>query len=140
MVRAAAERFGVAELLDRDCAQLSDGQRQLVHLARLAVQDAPILLLDEPNSALDFENTGLLFRRVRELVETGKQARPDRPPRPRPWPCAGAAGCSCWTGDGWWMTSPQRGWERRPFSRSETTVPHHSGPPGRGRPVLCLPD
>lgn len=73
MVRAAAERFGVAELLDRDCAQLSDGQRQLVHLARLAVQDAPILLLDEPNSALDFENTGLLFRRVRELVETGER-------------------------------------------------------------------
>ncbi|MFR4335280.1 MAG: ABC transporter ATP-binding protein [Lawsonibacter sp.] len=73
MVRAAAERFGVAELLDRDCAQLSEGQRQLVHLARLAVQDAPILLLDEPNSALDFENTGLLFRRVRELVETGER-------------------------------------------------------------------
>ena len=73
MVRAAAERFGVAELLDRDCAQLSDGRRQLVHLARLAVQDAPILLLDEPNSALDFENTGLLFRRVRELVETGER-------------------------------------------------------------------
>ena len=40
MVRAAAERFGVAELLGRDCAQLSEGQRQLVHLARLAVQDA----------------------------------------------------------------------------------------------------
>lgn len=73
MVRAAAERFGVAELLGRDCAQLSEGQRQLVHLARLAVQDAPILLLDEPNSALDFDNTGLLFRRVRELVETGER-------------------------------------------------------------------
>ena len=73
MVRAAAERFGVAELLGRDCAQLSEGQRQLVHLARLAVQDAPILLLDEPNSALDFDNTSLLFHRLRELVETGER-------------------------------------------------------------------
>lgn len=73
MVRAAAERFGVAELLVRDCAQLSEGQRQLVHLARLAVQDAPILLLDEPNSALDFDNTSLLFHRLRELVETGER-------------------------------------------------------------------
>lgn len=73
MVRAAAERFGVAEFLGRDCAQLSEGQRQLVHLARLAVQDAPILLLDEPNSALDFDNTSLLFRRVRELVENGER-------------------------------------------------------------------
>ena len=67
MVRAAAERFGVAELLGRDCAQLSEGQRQLV------VQDAPILLLDEPNSALDFDNTSLLFHRLRELVETGER-------------------------------------------------------------------
>ena len=82
MVRAAAERFGVAELLGRDCAQLSEGQRQLVHLARLAVQDAPILLLDEPNSALDFDNTSLLFHRLRELVETGGADRSDRPPRP----------------------------------------------------------
>lgn len=114
MVRAAAERFGVAELLDRDCAQLSEGQRQLVHLARLAVQDAPILLLDEPNSALDFENTGLLFRRVRELVETGERTALIVLHDPA-WPCAGAAGCFCWLGDGWWITSPQRGWERRPF-------------------------
>ncbi|MFR6186024.1 MAG: ATP-binding cassette domain-containing protein, partial [Lawsonibacter sp.] len=80
------ERFGVAELLDRDCAQLSEGQRQLVHLARLAVQDAPILLLDEPNSALD-------FGKHRPAVPQGAGAggdrgadRPDRPPRPGPGP------------------------------------------------------
>ena len=41
----------------RDCAALSQGQRQLVQLARVAVQGAPVLLLDEPNSALDFPNT-----------------------------------------------------------------------------------
>ena len=81
MVRAAAERFGVAELLGRDCAQLSEGQRQLVHLARLAVQDAPILLLDEPNSALT-DNTSLLFHRLRELVETGSGTALIVPPRP----------------------------------------------------------
>ena len=64
MVRAAAERFGVAELLDRDCAQLSEGQRQLVHLARLAVQDAPILLLDDLFDKLDAGRVEQLIRLV----------------------------------------------------------------------------
>ena len=76
MVRAAAERFGVTELLGRDCAQLSEGQRQLVHLARLAVQNTPILLLDEPNSALDFDNTGLLFRSTPTMCSTLRAKAP----------------------------------------------------------------
>ena len=73
-IRAAAAQFGVEGLLDRDCAQLSEGQCQLVQLARLAVQDAPVLLLDEPNTALDFDNTALLFDRISRLVEGGRCA------------------------------------------------------------------
>lgn len=78
-VRAAAAQFEVDHLLDRDCAQLSEGQRQLVQLARLAAQDAPILLLDEPNTALDFDNTALLFDRITSDGGGGK-VRPDGPP------------------------------------------------------------
>lgn len=37
-------------------------------------QDAPILLLDEPNSALDFYNTQLLFQTVGELIRTQRKA------------------------------------------------------------------
>ena len=62
LVRRAAEQFGIEGLLYRDCAALSQGQRQLVQLARVAVQGAPVLLLDEPNSALDFPNTHQFFR------------------------------------------------------------------------------
>lgn len=68
---AAAEKFGVEKLLDEDCSALSQGQRQLVHLARTVVQDAPVLLLDEPNSALDFPNTHQLFRTLTHLLEEG---------------------------------------------------------------------
>ena len=46
----------------------------MVQLARLAVQDAPVLLLDEPNTALDFDNTALLFDRISRLVEGGRCA------------------------------------------------------------------
>lgn len=60
-VAAAAAAFGIEALLPADCAALSQGQRQLVHLARAAVQSAPVLLLDEPGSALDFSNIHRLF-------------------------------------------------------------------------------
>ena len=47
---------GVADLVDWPFNCLSGGQKQLVMLARALHQDAPIMLLDEPNAHLDFPN------------------------------------------------------------------------------------
>ncbi len=68
LVTQAAAALGITELLDADCGKLSQGQRQLVLLARCLVQDTPVLLLDEPNTALDFDNTHAVFGALRELV------------------------------------------------------------------------
>lgn len=55
LAEAALARFDVAEKLFERVDRLSGGERQRVGLARLAVANARLLLVDEPLSALDPE-------------------------------------------------------------------------------------
>ena len=48
-------------------ASLSGGERQRLGLARAFLKDAPILLLDEPTSAVDAISEEAVFERVRQL-------------------------------------------------------------------------
>lgn len=62
-----AEKMGIAEFLERRADQLSGGQKQRVALARTLLRDQPILLLDEPFSALDPKRREELQQLVAEL-------------------------------------------------------------------------
>jgi iron complex transport system ATP-binding protein len=53
VVRDALERLELVELADRALETLSGGEVQRALLARAVVQQAPVLLLDEPTTALD---------------------------------------------------------------------------------------
>lgn len=65
---AALEKVGLPGSGDRLYGQLSEGQRQLVIFARALVQDAPVLLMDEPDSALDFVNRRQVLARIARTV------------------------------------------------------------------------
>lgn len=71
-IRSIAQAFGILPLLERDLSAMSAGERQMISLVRTAVQDTPVLLLDEPASALDFNRTDLLFSLLHKLAEQGK--------------------------------------------------------------------
>lgn len=73
-LRQEAERMGLGAWLERDCAKLSAGQQQMVLLCRMLVQDTPVMLLDEPNAALDYANAQTLFATLRELVHEKNKA------------------------------------------------------------------
>jgi len=48
--------------------RLSGGERQRIALARAFLRDAPILILDEPTSAVDLHTEGLIMRALEHLM------------------------------------------------------------------------
>ncbi len=59
---------GIAHMAQRPYTALSGGQMQMTLLARALVQDAPLVLMDEPTAHLDFRNELVFLETVERLV------------------------------------------------------------------------
>ncbi len=71
---AALQKVGLDDLAGETFGKLSGGQRQRVLIARSLVQDAQILLLDEPFSGLDRPGSELLETLIETLADEGRAA------------------------------------------------------------------
>ena len=56
-------------MLTSDGANLSQGQRQLLAIARAAVADPPVLILDEATSSVDTRTEALIEKGMDQLME-----------------------------------------------------------------------
>ena len=69
---AAAEMVGLGDRLDRRVGELSVGELQRTLFARLIVQDASVILLDEPFAAVDARTASVLLDLVARWHAEGR--------------------------------------------------------------------
>ena len=72
--REALRQVGLEDRADENYQHLSEGQKQLCILARTLAVDARLLLLDEPESALDFQHRHRLLALLRGWAGAGRRA------------------------------------------------------------------
>lgn len=67
----ALERLGITYLADKKCSEMSGGELQMVLIARALAAEPEILILDEPESNLDFKNQLIVLDTMSALTREG---------------------------------------------------------------------
>lgn len=71
-IENALSSVGILELAKRPISELSGGQKQRVAIARALVNNADIILADEPTGALDSKTSSEIMNTLLKLNEKGK--------------------------------------------------------------------
>lgn len=67
--REALKKLNIYYLKDKRIGELSGGERRLVYLARIFIQNSNIILLDEPNTFLDYVKQHDFFAFMSNLIK-----------------------------------------------------------------------
>lgn len=70
----ALESAGILHLAEKPVMEISGGERQLVHIARVFTQQTRILLLDEPTAHLDLQNQNRILNLLKKMAASGSTA------------------------------------------------------------------
>jgi len=68
IVHQKAVQLKLEHLLAQSTMTLSDGERQRAGIARALIQQAPLMLLDEPTSFLDYPNKRAIMQLLRDVA------------------------------------------------------------------------
>jgi iron complex transport system ATP-binding protein len=74
IIHESMELVHVSHLADAKLYELSDGQLQMVMIARALTQQTPVMLLDEPTAHLDLNNRLEVMKVLRKLTRTTGKA------------------------------------------------------------------
>ena len=72
MVHETLHTLGIDDLAHKSYMNLSGGQRQLVLIARALVQQAQLVLMDEPLQSLDMINQAMVMGALEQLLAAGR--------------------------------------------------------------------
>lgn len=70
-IRDLAKKLGIENLLCKKCNEISGGELQMVLIARALAADPELLILDEPESNLDFRNQLIVLDTLSALAASG---------------------------------------------------------------------
>lgn len=68
MAEEMMEKVGITRLADKDCNRMSGGELQMVLIARALINEPKLIILDEPETGLDFHNQILVLNMVEKLA------------------------------------------------------------------------
>jgi iron complex transport system ATP-binding protein len=74
LIDQTLEEIRISHLKNKRLHEISDGQLQMVMIARAVVQDTPIILLDEPTAHLDLNNRLEIMNLLRKLAHHANKA------------------------------------------------------------------
>ncbi len=69
--RGVMELLNISHLADKKCSAISGGELQMVLIARALAAEPEVLILDEPESNLDFKNQLVVLDTVTKLARQG---------------------------------------------------------------------